>query len=172
MNATDAKLEPYNSMRFEAVLVCLKTLDGAGCRAMTGLSSLGTPKLVGPPYASLKAVFGADKSIGVATPVRDAQLDLWVANAKLQPECNRIGLRRGGGAAAVRFGIVMDTQNNCSSTQSWVGFGGTPANNGCSSLPTSTKLPSIGAAHGCYGGQDQGADPAGVVSTFGWVFVR
>jgi Fibrinogen beta and gamma chains, C-terminal globular domain len=167
----DAKLQVFNEMPFTDVLVCLKTLDAAGCRKLTGFTSLGTPTLTGPGYSSLYAVFLAGQSVNAATPVRDAQLDSWVAGAKLQANCNRVGLRRGGGGVALlRFGIVMDDQMDCGEPDSWVGFGGTPVTKMGTCLMGIT-LPSIGAAHGCSGaGPD--TDPAGVVSTFGWVFVK
>lgn len=153
LSTTEAKLESYWTMGFSNAFVYMGAWGNG--------HSLVVP--VPSAQASLEgAVINGTINAGLS---RAQWLSLSGGSAVLQPNCNSGGYNENPtGAAgtwvAVRIGMVANEQNDCSSPDSYIGFGG--IGSGCS--PGANYSAGWVGAPNCGGGQSQGE--------FGYVFIR
>jgi len=109
-DTSEAKLEPFWTMPVKQVLLSMRV--GSAYRWLV------VPKTA----SSLRAIFATNKH--QATKVgRAAWLSL-LSNSSLQNNCNAEGFNVGNSGAQVRIGIIGNNENNCSSPDSRLGFGG------------------------------------------------
>ena len=109
-DTSQAKLAPFWTMPVKKVLLSMKV--GSTYRWLV------VPKTA----SSLRAIFATNKphktSLG-----RSAWKSL-ISNSSLQLRCNAEGFNIGDSGAQVRIGIIGNNENNCSSPDSRLGFGG------------------------------------------------
>ncbi len=115
LDATEAKLGGYATMPFVYVRVGM-------------VQNQATHWLILPQEAdSLAALMSSGFH---ATNVGRGAWERLPARGSLQSNCNREGFNVETTEASVRIGIVANNQNDCSSCNSWIGFGATGTTTG------------------------------------------
>ena len=148
-DTTEAKLQAFNVIPFTQIRAAI---TDAGVTRAVVLSKAAT---------SLAALFGGPYS---ATTLGRNAWEGVMASGSLQLNCNLEGINAnaGGSNTQVRIGIVGNEQNDCSSTDSWIGIGGQA--NTCGAPSATTSVGDVACSQPDHGDRN--------VAGFGYVMVR
>jgi hypothetical protein len=129
LDENEAKLHSYSTLPFSALLVGMHDLGGTRWTVL----SLG-----GSSLRDLMATSYHPSALG-----RDAWMKL-PGGGSLQPFCNLEGVNANTPQARIRLGILANQQNDCTSCDSFIGFGGqySQENMACGNL--AYKVPDAG----------------------------
>jgi hypothetical protein len=158
LTAQSAKFESFNTVRTGDVRAVMVT-GGTTVRSLR--LDIPVQSMPFPEFGSIRALFAGSK-INVASPTRADWLNMIGGGGSLQPNCNDRGFNITGSPFAYsRIGIIGNEQNDCGSSDSYLGFG-----NGGQPCGQTNRF--IGMAGAC------GTIPVNGVSTaaFGYIFVR
>jgi hypothetical protein len=151
LDGQEAKLLSWNDVPFTQIRVGMASAGGTTQWLVLSQGSTSLHDLFSGGYTA-------------STSGRDAWKGL-LAGSSLQPNCNMEGFGvepAPDPAGRVRLGILGNNEDDCTSSDSWLGIGGSGA--GCNGAPPST---SVGNVAGC------GADNGDVdIAAFGYVMVR
>lgn len=146
--AVTARLPAYAGLALQEVLLRMVSTDDKG---VTTVRELVIPL----PGSSLAALLGGEKM--VETALGAPAWRTLLPKSSLQPSCHLEGAVAGEGGSRVRLGVVGNNENNCKSSDSWLGIGGDPAN--CN------KTGIVVGNVACYGANAK-------IDAFAYVFVR